>query len=223
MIHDMIAPSFNTRYRRSQVGYALWRALYHNSDEPPTSFKNLLKRTLEIDREDRVTKSGLEAAPFAFADAAPEGKGNELKYSLFGAFCVAVALEMQDLGLAPQESIYFIRHIRDKLEGQFKAALTDPFAPRQDDGDPNNDKRRWMVFERVWIHQTFVDAGGKMHSGPLLMYPDFKRGMKDLTKLLGRMGYDASYRKVYVQELSCLAVDVAKHIAEAPDINRGNR
>ena len=66
-------------YRRGQVEWALWRFFLQGrqaGSESKKVFLTRIKRLLELDRgEDLGETTEIPHARFAFADAAPEGKG----------------------------------------------------------------------------------------------------------------------------------------------------
>ena len=89
-------------YKRGQVEWALWRFFLQGRQVGPEQqkvFLTRIKRLLELDRgEDLGAKTETPHARFAFADAAPEGKGTDADFRPFNAFCLALALDLLDTG-----------------------------------------------------------------------------------------------------------------------------
>lgn len=223
-------------YKRNQVEWALWRHFALGAvkgKSAPRVFGTRIKRLLELDRSTDVY-AGSEApqARFAFVDEEPEGKGTDTAYSQFNVFCLALALDLLDAGFKQSEIIFLLRHVRNRLEREFKQAVKRPPDPRQpeaaedrpecasyeDGGRRWADCRRFMVFSKIEATEVF---GGKATKTPFIIAPVWCRGIEALTKELHRM--NTGYRKAIVLELAHSAAAVTRLLDEAPVVRRGRR
>ena len=120
----------NVTYRRGQVEWALWRAftLARSSGEgPPPIFRTRIKRLLDLDRDLDVSVFGAKPpCPFAFVEPSEGGSGTEAHYAAFDAFCLALALDLLDVGFKQGEIVYLMRHLRESLEDRFPDLLRRP-------------------------------------------------------------------------------------------------
>ncbi len=100
-------------YKRGQVEWALWRFFLQGRQVGPEQqkvFLTRIKRLLELDRgEDLGAKTETPHARFAFADVAPEGKGTDVDFRPFNAFCLALALDLLDTGFKQSEIVFLLR------------------------------------------------------------------------------------------------------------------
>src|SRR5438067_10203214 len=121
-------------FKRGQVEWAIWRfftLLKSAPAGPPKVFLTRIKRLLETDRHDKVP-TGRDYKPFAacaFSSAESEGQGVDAAFTPFDAFCLALALDLVDLGFKPSEIVFLLRHLRPELEGQFDTISQEPPPP----------------------------------------------------------------------------------------------
>ena len=226
-------------YKRGQVEWALWRFFLQGRQVGPEQqkvFLTRIKRLLELDRgEDLGAKTETPHARFAFADAAPEGKGTDVGFRPFNAFCLALALDLLDTGFKQSEIVFLLRHIRDDLETWFERILRSPPTGRQRirpqdrpeaptlldaGGREYADCRVFVVINKIEIKEIFQLLGGsKLASGPLIMEPVYCRGIEALRNELDRMGPDK--RKAMIIEIAHVAAGISGILPDAPVMKRG--
>ena len=226
-------------YKRGQVEWALWRFFLQGRQVGPEQqkvFLTRIKRLLELDRgEDLGAKTETPHARFAFADAAPEGKGTDVDFRPFNAFCLALALDLLDTGFKQSEIVFLLRHIRDDLETWFERILLSPPTGRQrirpearpeaptlvdDHGREYADCRVFVVINKIEIKEIFQLLGGsKLASGPLILEPVYCRGIEALRNELDRMGVDK--RKAMIIEIAHVAAGISEILPRAPVMKRG--
>ena len=226
-------------YKRGQVEWALWQFFLQGrqaGSRPPKVFLTRIKRLLELDRgEDLGAKTETPHARFVFADAAPEGKGTDVGFRPFNAFCLALALDLLDTGFKQSEIVFLLRHIRDDLETWFERILRSPPTERkrirpQDrpeaptlldaGGREYADCRVFVVINKIEIKEIFQLLGGsKLASGPLIMEPVYCRGIEALRNELDRMGPDK--RKAMIIEIAHVAAGISGILPDAPVMKRG--
>jgi len=226
-------------YRRGQVEWALWQFFLQGRQagpKPPKVFLTRIKRLLELDRgEDLGAKTETPYAPFAFADAATEGKGTDVDFRPFNAFCLALALDLLDTGFKQSEIVFLLRHIRDDLEIWFERILLSPPSGRRkirpqdrpeapilvdDRGREYADCRVFVVINKIEIKEIFQAPGRrKFPSGPLILEPVYCRGIEALCSELDRMGADK--RKAMIIEIAHVATDISEILPRAPVMKRG--
>ena len=226
-------------YKRGQVEWALWRFFLQGrqvGSEPQKVFLTRIKRLLELDRgEDLGAKTETPHARFVFADAAPEGKGTDVGFRPFNAFCLALALDLLDTGFKQSEIVFLLRHIRDDLETWFERILRSPPSGRQrirpkdrpeaptyvdSRGREYADCRVFVVINKIEIKEIFQAPGGRrLASGPLILQPVYCRGIEELHNELDRMGAD--YRKAMIIEIAHVAAGIIEILPHAPVMKRG--
>jgi hypothetical protein len=226
-------------YKRGQVAWAIWQFFLQGRQagpKPPKVFLTRIKRLLELDRGENLgEKTESPYARFAFADAAPEGKGTDVDFRPFNAFCLAVALDLLDTGFKQSEIVFLLRHIRDDLETWFERILLSPpsqhlrirpqdrpEAPTLLDagGREYADCRVFVVINKIEIKEIIqVPGGKKLPSGPLILEPVYCRGIEALRNELHRMGADK--RKAMIIEISHAAADISRILRRAPVMKRG--
>ncbi len=133
------------QYKRNQVDLALWQLFSPvgiHSELHPT-FKTRIKRLLDLDRQPPThggkAKTDDLAADWpktpAFSAAQTHwGKGTVATFSLFDAFCLALALDLLDMGFKQSEVVFLIGHIRPDLNDVFEKIqrkLPNPFNGRR--------------------------------------------------------------------------------------------
>lgn len=115
-------------YRLSQVEGALHALMMGTGRtarkqpaiRPSLTFRNQIKRLLEIDRARlRAGKSGHNVGP-AFFDQLPDGSGTDASYDAFGTFCLAIGLELLLYGFKQREVIEKLATMRTSLDCIYK-------------------------------------------------------------------------------------------------------
>lgn len=91
------------------------------AERPSATFRNQVKRLLEIDRANvRGTRSGQAVA---FFEGLPEGRGTDAAYDAFGTFCLAIAMEMLRFGFKQREVVSKIASMRPRLASAYSRVL----------------------------------------------------------------------------------------------------
>ncbi len=226
-------------YKRGQVEWALWRFFLQGRQVGPEQqkvFLTRIKRLLELDRgEDLGVKTETPHARFVFADAAPEGKGTDVSFRPFNAFCLALALDLLDTGFKQSEIVFLLRHIRDDLETWFESILLSPPSGRKwirpedrpeaptyvdDRGNEFADCRVFVVINKIEMREIFEAPGGRrLPSGPFILQPVYCRGIEELRIELHRMGADK--RKAMIMEIAYAAAGISGLLPRAPVMKRG--
>jgi len=216
-----------TTYRRGQVEWALWRfftLLRQAPTAPPKVFLTRIKRLLEADRMDKVP-AGQDYHPvsdFAFSSSKTEGQGVDATFSAFDAFCLALALDLLDVGLKPSETVFLLRYLRSALSAEFNAILQNPPPPIRK--RPTEDRRVFWVIQKVELKEIYDQAPPrrKGQKAPIFLEPKFCRGTDDLMAELGEMNTERwGYRKALVVEIAYLAANLTSLLAKAPLKKRG--
>jgi len=233
-----------TVYKRGQVEEALWRyfSLYGpKASAPPQIFLTRIKRLLEVDwRRETAHESEIPHPRFAFRDGPGEGKGTDMSYTIFNAWCLALGLELLDVGFKQSEIVFLLRHLRGNLEREFRHILKHRPAPRQpipakdrpgcpvyEDhrGGKWADCRVFAVIHKVELKELFpLLKGRKCASQPVFPTPMFCHGNLALAKEFHTMNLDAfHYRKAFVIEIAHTVVLVKQFLEEAPAVLRGRK
>ena len=159
---------------------------------------------------------------FAFSSTKTEGQGVDATFSAFDAFCLALALDLLDVGLKPSETVFLLRYLRAALAVEFKAILQDPPPPIRQ--RPAKDKRVFWVIQKVELTEIYDQAPPrrKGQKTPIFLEPKFCRGADALMAELGKMNTERwGYRKALVVEIAYLADNLTKLLAKAPLKKRG--
>ncbi len=227
-------------FKRNQMEWALWRAFTigrRHGDVPPQIFKTRIKRLLDVDRDFDTQSEGVgEVVDYAFASAVEEGRGIDAAYRPVDVFCLAVGLDLLDIGFKQSEIVFVLRHIRPSLEDRYPAlvklpSLTDrqtklarshPNLPKflpPKKTEAQADVRVFMVLGRVELTEVMstepVPRGQAVFPAPI-----FCEGVEKLAATL----YDQMpnrRRSVIVVELTALAQAVTEFLAKAPVVRRG--
>ncbi|MEN8129634.1 MAG: hypothetical protein ABFS45_05445 [Pseudomonadota bacterium] len=219
-------------YKRGQVEWAIWQSLdsqYAFGREPPKTFQTRIKRLLEIDR------AAPEDSPrFAFSEGPPSGQGVDVSFTPFDAFCLALALDLLDMGFKQSEIVFLLRHIRPLLKNEFdwmtsrriplrQVALAEnhPDLPSFWEGDRRlADFRLFTLIQKVELKELHPStANAEDMNSPFIYQPVFCRGIEALDLEINRRNW--SFRKALVLELSTTATLVTRFLDEAPATKRG--
>lgn len=202
------------RFQRGQVDESLWALFRPDQSSPPPLFLGRIRKLIDVDRKADVLAgaSTAHAAPHAFHSRPPRGQGYEAEFSAFDAFCLAIALDLLDLGFKQAEIVFLLRHIRSDLERKFADILEDPPAGRM---TQDADKRLFMAVGKVEL----VERTGSSTSAPLVLRPQFARGLEGASALVDRLGYGD--RKVILLEIGNAAVFLCNALAETPPRPKG--
>lgn len=230
----------NLTYKRGQVEWALWRAftLARSPGEgPPPIFRTRIKRLLDLDRE--LDASGFGAKPpctFAFVQPAEGGSGIEAQYAPFDAFCLAIALDLLDVGFKQGEIVFLMRHLRDTLADWFddllkRPSLIDrqahlakhhpdlPLLERSGGRAPIADARVFLLLNRIEMTELMPAVRCKP-GGALFLEPEVCEGVARLQQRLDAL-MPRHRRTVIATEIATTAQAVAKFLDAAPLVPRG--
>ena len=229
----------NETYKRGQVEWALWRTANFSRvavAERPAIFATRIKRLLDTDRDLGAGAAEAEA-PFAFVTPA-EGRGIEAAFAPFDVFCLAVALDLLDVGFKQGEIVVVMRHLRPRLERWFPRLLrrpslggrqnhlashhTDlPVIHREGGRAPLADARVFVVLNRVEMTEVLALPTTKRESNnPAFLEPEICEGVAGLERVLNKL-MPHHRRTVIVIEIAATAQVVAAFLAQAPRLARG--
>ncbi|MET0183651.1 MAG: hypothetical protein ABW199_12280, partial [Caulobacterales bacterium] len=113
-------------YRRGQIEWALWRLALGGLANPrkamPQLFRTRVKKLLDLDH---VLPRGRARADkgFAFSSARPAGLGTDAAFTRLDTLCLAIGLDLLDLGFKQMEIVELVRALRAALAD----ALSDLF------------------------------------------------------------------------------------------------
>jgi hypothetical protein len=93
------------------------------SNRPPQDWRTEIKHLLDEDRKRGATQGKRNSKlALAFYDELPEGRGSDVGYSDFRAFCLVVALDMVRCGYKAKEVVQLIALSSDLLKTAFARA-----------------------------------------------------------------------------------------------------
>ena len=218
-------------YRRGQVEWAIWQVMASDASKagsPPKAFVTRIKRLLELDRAETEDRPGL-----AFTDTAPAGQGTDRAFTPFDALCLALALELIDMGFKQAEVVFLLQHCRKELSPVYEKIMRRPkpnrrrVHPRNDPDAPTYqvrgsrwvDRRFFMVIGKVEMTELFPRLEAQIKAGePVFLRPAYLEGVDKLASYLNeRLGF----RKSLVLEISGPAREVNAQLPLAPEIKRG--
>lgn len=196
------------RFQRGQVDHALWALIGPDQSAPPQLFLGRIRKLLDIDRE-VVVLAGAKmpnAASHAFHGVGLPGQGTEMQFSAFDTFCLAIGLDLLELGFKQAEIVFLLRHIRDDLAITFGEILLNPPAGRM---RQEIDNRVYMAVGKVEI----VERTGSARAQPYVLKPQFARGLEAISEIVDRLG--PSERKVILLEIGNTVVYLCNHLSQA--------
>ena len=225
-------------YGRGQVDWALWKTFARassNTQAAPQIFLTRIKRLLELDR--KLDLSDAEQQPKAdYAFAPPQSAGSgEVAYRAVDAFCLAISLDLLDVGFQQAEIVFLMRYLRPKLQKRFPGLLKPPsllsrgrhrakdypkLPSYEHHGHKWADRRLFVILQKVELKEIIPAHLRKRHRGPVFFKPIFCAGVTALgAKLHERMPNHR--RAVTILELAATAQAVQAFLERAPDIRRG--
>jgi len=232
----------NVTYRRGQVEWALWRAFTlarSPGDGPPPIFKTRIKRLLDLDRDLDASVFGAEPpCAFAFVEPSEGGSGTEAQYAAFDVFCLALALDLLDVGFKQGEVVFLMRHLREPLEDWFPAlvdrpslidrqwnlAKMHPKLPRLERGGgkaPLADARVFLILNRIEMTEVLAPAPPRRKGSPaVFLEPVFCEGVAELQTRLDTL-MPLHRRTVITLEITAVAQAISTFLDAAPLVPRG--
>jgi len=228
----------NVTYKRGQVEWALWRALTlarSPGDGAPPVFKGRIKRLLDLDRD--LDVGDLAAPPpCEFAFVAQGGSGVEAQYAPFDAFCLAIALDLLDVGFKQGEIVLLMRYLRDTLADWFDDLLTRPSLidrqshlakhhpklPALERGGgraPIADARVFLILNRIEMTELWPAMDSKPGQA-MFTEPEVCEGVARLHQRLDTL-MPRHRRTVITIEIAWTAQAVASFLDVAPLVPRG--
>jgi hypothetical protein len=232
----------NVTFRRGQVEWALWRAFTHTrspGDGPPPVFKTRIKRLLDLDRDIDVSAFGAEPpCAFAFVEPSEGGSGTEAQYAAFDALCLALALDLLDVGFKQGEIVYLMRHLRESLEEWFPDLLSRPSLidrqrhlaqmypklPRLERAGGKTalaDARVFLILNRIEMTEVLAPGRPPSQANPaVFLEPVFCEGIAELQSRLDRL-MPRHRRTVITLEITAIAQAVSTFLEAAPIVPRG--
>jgi hypothetical protein len=232
----------NVTYKRSQVEGALWRAFTLGrsaGNDPPPIFKTRTKRLLDLDRSLDVSSFGAPpASDFAFVALTEGGSGIEAQYTPFDVFCLALALDLLDVGFKQGEIVYLMRHLRELLEEWFakliaRPSLIDrqrhlaklhprlPVIPHSSGKAPLADARVFLILNRIEMTELLPATKPQGKAGQaVFLEPEICAGIGELQKRLDAL-MPLHRRTVITLEITAVAQAVSVFLEEAPLVPRG--
>ena len=227
----------NPTYKRGQMEWALWRAFTLGrsvTNGPPPIFKTRIKRLLDIDRTFEAGQfHGASAADFAFGGPVVEGTGIDVAYAAVDVFCLALALDLLDVGFKQSEIVFVMRHLRKPLERwypkivarpslldrQVRLANRYPQLPSHQPAEgraPQADARVFLILNRIEMTELLPAAGSR----PVFGAPEFCEGAASLHERLHTL-MPRQRRTVIVLEVAGVAQAVSAFLQKAPVVRRG--
>jgi hypothetical protein len=225
-------------YKRNQVEAALHALLtspgrsarQRLKESVPQVLRTRIKHLLEIDRNwGRANSDRLSEHPMAFYETLPAGTGQDVSYSAFQAFRLAVALELLSFGCKQSEVVEQIALCRDDLKAAFERATRaiKTFGMSSEitlDNVRNHNPKYasiFLVFTQVDVSERMAQAyPSSLKTGERLLAPEVCVGQENLQRFIKRALPKETY-KALVIELSFLAARLVELLAEAPLRKRG--
>ena len=228
-------------YRRGQAEYALWQYMTFNhqaSMTPPPIFLTRIKRLLDLDRaQGKMVPSRRSLKMFAFVDGLPGVRGTDVGFTAFHVVCLAIGLDLLDIGFKQSEIVFLLQHLRPVLKTHFTCIQKSPPVPRQvltacdrpgcptytERGIECADCRVFMIIHKVEVTEVFpAPIRGKTPGEESFMFhPTFCYGIEALHKVLHQMPYP--YRKAVVVEIADTVALITEFLQKAPLVKRGQR
>jgi len=223
-------------FRRGQAEWALWRlfdAGTYARRDMPAAFRTRIKRLLDIDRSGAMPGQA-PAAALAFANDQPTGSGSEAAFTAFDVFCLALALDLLDMGFKQAEIVFLLRHLRQGLRPVFERVVRDyPPANRQryraqdfpncpttetQSGATIVDANVYLLVRKIELREL-VPARAAKH--PLIAPPQICAGQVELAEALRDL--NSAQRKVLVIEIGLSARLAPRFLTDAPATKRGRK
>jgi hypothetical protein len=218
-------------YKRNQAEDALWAVFasrHGGAKVVPSAFVTRIKRLLEIDRAEPVSRGSAHA----FSEGPGCGKGRDSAFTEFNCVCVAIGLDMLDIGFKQREIVTFLRTHRQTIEKEIDFMLMlgeghpsqrkNRFVtkPRNDD---SHDPRLYMIVHKLELTDALPDmASNSSKDRHATRRPVFGHGLKELAGKLDRLTKKGqAYRSYIVMEIGTMIETLLIHLANTPAKKRG--
>lgn len=215
-------------YRLSQVEGALHALMSGRGStahrrlvkRPSLTFRNQVKRLLEVDRA-RLRKQA-EVEP-AFFDMLPSGSGTDASYDEFGTFCLAIGLEMMSYGFKQGEVVEKTASMRSSLRRFYEeiSSTIQSSGSMYETVRNHNDEAGRHIF--LVVDRLDLPRPGRGESATDLSdewAPAIQRGWKRLQDRLNHLLMEGA-RSVFIVELSEIAARVNELLPQQPLHRRG--
>lgn len=206
------------KYKRNQAEWACWNAnTLGQQRQIPQVFLTRIKRLLELDRaplDDDMPGAAFSDSP------TPLGKGNEALFSEFDVFCLAIGLDLLDLGFKQSEVVFLLRHIRPSLaKKHLRIKETSSVHGRNRYGITKTNGV-YLIIRKVEIRE-FYSRIPEDHRDPIALLPIYCFGNQELAESIQDLANHD--RKCVVVELAKMTAILGDLLPKAPVITRGRR
>jgi hypothetical protein len=185
-------------YRRGQVDWALWRVKAFPKTTPaPAEFQTRIRRLLEIDRAEPAAERFF--SPYAFAETAPGGKGEEAAFHPIDALMLWLGLDLLEMGFKQQEVVRLLRAARTVILKRYGRDLKRAY----DDLAVNE----LLMAPRVELSEHAWSSNAR----PFLI----------AAEEVADVVLDKNVRKAVVLAVGLAAFELAETLPQAPEIRRG--
>jgi len=214
-------------FKRNQVEEALWSVFaprYTAVRTIPAAFRTRIKRLLEIDRAEPATRD----VPYAFSDG-PAGKGSDSAFTELNCACLAIGLEMLDIGFKQREISLFLRRQRETIreEIDFMFTLGEGHPAKRNHPIPahkrSKDARLFMIVRNLELANPAAEGRMLLKAASnKSLEPQFGHGLAELSQKLDQLTKSGmSYRSCIVIELGTMIEKLFVHLASIPAKKRG--
>jgi len=215
------------RYGRGQVEWALDQLGRNKPRWGVASDANLLKmrikRLLDADRTITLPEEvEAKAAPYAFNEAGPTGKGGEASFTAFDIYCLWTGLRLLHLGFKQSEVAAAMRLVRPQIKKAYRSVLKrvpDHEIRFRVTKPKGTDYRAFLWLRGVdlieLIRSGAVGHGAGAFGKLAWVFDDFDALV---TFQAGELLND---QEAIVLEIGGAALSLRRVLAQAPDIKRG--
>jgi hypothetical protein len=215
------------RYGRGQVEWALDELARYKPRWGTAGDANLLKmrikRLLDADRTGVLPEEvEAKAAPYAFNEAAPTGKGGEASFTAFDIYCLWTGLRLLHLGFKQSEVAAAVRLVRPQIKKAYRSVLK-----RAPDHEirfgvtaPKSPDYRAFLWLRGVDLVELIRSGAVGHGAGA--FGKFAWVFDDFDALVAfQAGELLNDQEAIVLEIGGAALSLRRALARVPDIKRG--
>jgi hypothetical protein len=241
----------NELFKRGQIEEALWALQWTGrtrSPPPvPSIFRTRIKRLLDLDRMEELP--GLEDeddGTFAFSEEKPGIQGQDMGFSTFDAFAMAIGLELLGGGFKQLDVVALMRSMKSLLRDEFdwiQEIIQDYGTPDYRghfwshkqapklpisivDKEEFADHRVYTIIRKVELREIYPllkQKLAKRKTGrlpPIYIEPCFVRGITELQRQLNQ-AMPFGYRTATFSEISLIAVVIPQELRKTSAAKRG--